>query len=251
MVPRLTVIESSDDRPTYNEWGNFHPPSPELITKLASLGKRCLELELLKSPIHVRDTPEAKAFSLNFREYCVDQVFEDRESPVAQIWSRAHLRMIRLAALVAVGVDMDNPIVTLEYMEWAKAVIVHGVEVIQKRYLQGKVGDKSLALEQRIAVGKLIRKFCKPNAYTTTWDKAYGITKEMWEAKVVTHRYLLNNTYRLGCFKNDHNPAQAFRAVVFELEGNGNLQKIDIAKIKNTKKHGIAYYVTDINGLAR
>ena len=251
LVPRLTVIESSDDRPTYNEWGNFHPPSPELITKLASLGKRCLELELLKSPIHVRDTPEAKAFSLNFREYCVDQVFEDRESPVAQIWSRAHLRMIRLAALVAVGVDMDNPIVTLEYMEWAKAVIVHGVEVIQKRYLQGKVGEKSLALEQRIAVSKLIRKFCKSGAYTTTWDKAYGITKDMWKARVVTHRYLLNNTYRLGCFKNDHNPAQAFRSLLAELEVNGNLQKIDMAKVKNTQKHGVAYYVTDINGLAK
>lgn len=248
LVPRLTVIEASGERPTFNQWNNSNPPAPELVHKLASLGKRCLELELLKVPIHVRDTEEANAFHIAFREYCTDQVYADRKSPIAQIWSRAHLRMIRLAALVAVGINIDNPIVGIEEMQWAKSVILHGVHVIQHKFKQGEVGEISYSLEQRKAVGKIIRHYCKVSYYPK-WEKAYGINKEMHSARVITNRYLQNNTNNLQCFRKERVPAQAFKTCINELVENGNLVKVDIASLKKAGKHGIAYYVTDLAGL--
>ncbi len=249
LIPRLTVIESNDARPTYNENHNKIKPSGELVTKIAMLAKRCLELEMLKTPIDIQETPEATAFHVAYRETCTDRVFADRDNPIAQIWTRAHLRLLRLAGLVAVGCDPDQPVMTLEHCQWAHTVIEHGCHTVITRFNAGQVGEVNYLLEQRRLLAKTIYKYCHAR-YSDTWYKAYGISSDMFKARVITHRYLVNSTKQHSCFRNDRNPQMSFKNVLQELLDAGNIEKIDMKKVKDSGRSGLAYYVLDLRGLA-
>lgn len=248
LVARLTVIQSSDERPIYNENHNKIKPSGELVTKIAMLAKRALELEMLKTPIDIAETPEANAFQQQYRETCTDRVFADRDNPAMQIWTRAHLRLLRLAGLVAVGCDPDNPIVSLDHYKWALPIIEHGCNSIIARFNAGGVGEVNYLLEQRALMAKAIYKFCKAK-YSDKWYSSYGISSEMFKQRVITHRYLLNTTKQYSCFRNDRNPQNAFKMVIQELIDAGNLVKVDMQKVKDSGRSGLAYYVTDLRGM--
>lgn len=250
LVARLTVIQSSDERPIYNENHNKIRPSAELVTKIAMLAKRCLELEMLKTPIDIEETLEAKAFQEQYRETCTDRVFADRDNPAMQIWTRAHLRLLRVGGLVAVGCDPDRPVVTLKAYEWAYTIIEHGCKSIIAQFEKGKVGEVNYLLEQRALLAKTIHRYCA-NKYSDNWYKSYGISSDMFKARVITHRYIMQNTTKHSCFRNDNYPVAALKNCIQELIDSGNLVKVDMQKVKDSGRSGIAYYVTDLRGMGQ
>lgn len=248
LISRLTVIECENRRPKYNKNHNKTKPAPELVWRIGAIAKRCLELEMLKTPIDIGETPEATEYHTAYRELCIDRVFDNQDDSAQQIWTRAHLRLLRLAGLVAVGCNPDTPVMTVEHLEWAKAVIEHGCNRIIRQFKLGQVGETNYLLEQRTLINKTVYKFCK-TGYSPNWEKAFGVSKTMYDARVITHRYLMALTNKHACFRNDRNPQNAFRSVVQELIDSGVLVKVDMQKVKDSGRAGLAYYVTDLNGL--
>lgn len=248
LVSRFTVIESVDVRPTFNKLNNKIEIPKDLIWKLGSVARRCMELEQLNQVINIEQTEEAEKFHLQFREQCTDEMFKDRESALGNIWNRAHLRVLRLAGLLAVGQNPDNPVVTITELMWAKDLVLHGIEMVTKRFAAGQVGETSYALEQRIATGRVIHKY-----YVSGWRdlylKSYGITKSMYDSKVIPHRYLQIALCVLACFKNDRNSVHSLRVTIDEFINAGNLVKVDMKSVKASGKSGVAYYIVDAKNL--
>lgn len=241
LVSRFTVFECHDKRPVYNKANNSFPPDAAIIWKLATLVKRCIEKDQTNEVINIAETEDATAYHMAFRELCTDRAFEDRDSPTAQIWTRAHLRLLRLAGLAAVCVNPDAPCVDLTELAWAEQVVNHGIYAMLRRFESGQVGEKSLYLEQKNLLLRVLKTFWK-NGYCKKVESG-SITAAMYDSKIVSQRYLQMYSMKHACFRNEKNATQAFKNIVTEFIESGLLSKIDMQRVKDSGRTGLGYYV--------
>jgi len=71
----------------------------------------------------------------------------------------------------------------------------------------------------------------------------------MFDVKIVTNRYIQNNVTKHTGFRKDRNPLLAFKNIIQEFIDNGILERIDMGKIKDSPRRGIAYYIRDVESL--
>jgi hypothetical protein len=166
LMGRFTVVECPDVRPFYND-APTNAPSKGLLDRLKSLARRVIRHNQRDDsvPTVVGETPDAKAFQLAYQKSCQDKEWENSHSnPNNIIWSRAHIRLLRLGALIAVGNNPDGPTVTIEDYQWAETLIDRSIQAVVKRFESGDVGTVSAAFKQRQAVGTLVqnRDFVNP-----------------------------------------------------------------------------------------
>lgn len=250
LIPRFTVVEASTAKVEYNENHSKVIPDSYLIDRLVGTVKRAMNLHQLQSVINVIETPEARREHLEFMQLCYNKALEDRDSAEGKLYSRAHLRLLRLAGLLAVGINPDNPVMTQECVRWAKGFIVQGIANVVARFNAGTIGAANYSVEQKILVGRTIRKYYE-GKYRDSYLKSWDISEEMFKARIVTHRYIHSNSYKHACFRLDRNADLSFKTTIQQLIDTGVLVKVDMGKTKDSPRHGLAYYVLDVNGLAR
>lgn len=242
LVSRFTVIEASEERPKYNQCGNKLIVDDQTQNALSIYARKCLELCMTKSPLIVQQDDFANKFSQQCREYCTDQAFKDRESNISELWNRAHLRWLRLAALVATGVNPEQPIITEVECLWAWSVIEYGMKCIQGAFENGKTGQVNYEMEQRDLIEKTLYKY-KKSTYDNVWEKNYGISKEMFEAHIITWRYLQLHCLYHKCFKMMQHSAFVLKNMISDFEMGGKLQKIDMGQVRNSGRKGLGWYI--------
>jgi hypothetical protein len=207
LISRFTVIQCNGLRPVYNRPGASLEPDPGLVSKLATLARYCLQNNETNSVWVVTEDEQASKFHTKYEKECNDKVWADREDPIASIWNRALIKVLRLGALVAIGNSMvtnNPPLITLQDYLWAKDVIERGIRVVQKRFESGDVGDKPDAAEQSKAIENAIVKFCK-GPYKEAWQRDYHISREQHKQKIFTFRYIHAYTKHKTCFlKRDY-----------------------------------------------
>ncbi len=248
LVARFTVVEATGARTEYNVNHGTVAPSVQLIDKLVGVARRSLQLTQINSFVEVQETPEANTEHMKFMQECYEKAFEDRDSAEGKLYSRAHLRLLRLAALVAVGINPDNPVMTVECVRWARAFIVHGIAAVAARFEAGRVGDINYTVEQRLRVMQCLKRYWSAG-YLESYGKTFGINKEMFDVKIITNRYIQLSVTKHLAFRKDRNPLLAFKNIIQEFIDNGILEKIDMGKIKDSPRRGIAYYIRDIDQL--
>lgn len=245
LVARFTIIDAKDKRPTFKDSINIQPP-PQLVIDLASLSKKCREIEMLKAAIQVDHTPDAQAAMYHYRDYCIDNAWKDRDNPILQIWTRAYERMIRLAALAAVGINTSKPIITIEHVQWACSVIENGMKVVLKRFEQGKVGEISYSLEQTDLVKSVIRKYIN-SPFNPKYDTSYRVTREMHSQKIMPYSYIQQLTRAYACFRKEKNPAFVLSNLLKDMVVAGDLKEFDMEKAINSTRAGKGYIVLHVS----
>jgi hypothetical protein len=245
LVARFTVVEATGERTEYNKQHGTIKPSPILVDKMIGIAKRAMQLAQINNVIEVQETPDATAEHMKFMEECYARAFEDRDSAEGKLYSRAHLRLLRLAALIAVGINPDVPVMTVDCIRWARAFIVHGIAAVAARFEAGRVGEINYVVEQRLLLMRCLKNYWR-SGYHETYGSVYGINKEMYDVKVITNRYIQNNVTKHIGFRKDRNPLLAYKNIVQEFVDNGVLERIDMGKIKDSPRRGIAYYIRDI-----
>lgn len=248
LVSRFMVVEATGARTEFNKNHGSIPPNPILVDKLVGLAKRAMQLGQINGKVDVQETPDANAEHMKFMQECYEMAFVDRDSAEGKLYSRAHLRLLRLAALVAVGINPDNPVMTVECVRWARAFIVHGIAAVAARFEAGRVGEINYTTEQRLLVMRCLKAYWK-SGYKESYSTSFGINKPMYDVKIVTHRYIQLNVTKHTGFRKDRNPLLAFKNIIQEFVDNGILEKIDMGKIKDSPRRGIAYYIRDIESL--
>jgi hypothetical protein len=248
LVARFTVIEATGARTEFNELHDSIPPNPLLIDKLAALGRRAMQLAQIESPVEVQETPDAKESHMQFMQECYEKAFTDRDSAEGKLYSRAHLRLLRLAALIAVGINPDNPVITADIVRWSRAFIVQGIAAVSARFEAGRIGEINYTLEQRLIMIKVLKNYWMSH-YQKAYETNYAINEEMFNMKIVTNRYLQANVRGAIGFRKDRNPLLAYKNMIQEFIDNGILEKIEMGKIKDSARRGLAYYIKDIDSL--
>lgn len=116
-LPRFLVIEYRGERPRRNRNAWAAPPA-DLVTKVSDLCTNVLSMEQGATCAVVGIEVDALRMLDKFDEFADEQM--RGSSLVTQLlWNRGHLKALRLAALVAVGVNPYAPTVTQDIALWA------------------------------------------------------------------------------------------------------------------------------------
>jgi hypothetical protein len=137
LVPRFIIIECEGPFPPFNDVQNVEP-DPLLLQRLTALLTTVTFAKHNHTHHVVPQCPDAARALMAFRDVCRERVAADEQ--LGDIWNRAHLNALRVATLIAVGVDHQDPCVTLEHAEWAIRLIEHSSSRVFSRYDRGATG---------------------------------------------------------------------------------------------------------------
>jgi hypothetical protein len=150
LVPRFLVIEYAGLRPPSNIKA-FHSPSGNLVAKLVSVCQTVLTMRNNDTCSPVQIDRWAHGILECYNVHADDRINNAGEDEVIkQLWNRAHIKALKLAALVAVGCNIHQPIVTKEVAEWAIKLVTVDIDNMTLHFTSGAVGQGDHVQEAEI-----------------------------------------------------------------------------------------------------
>lgn len=244
-MSRFCVIEYCGDRPAKNAHRMQHP-APAIVERLQRIMQHSDLAIGSGNNQEVVFSDDARTLLDRFEDECDAAIHAAGEDEsLRQLWNRAHLKALRVAALLAVGDHYLNPIVTAEQAEWAVTLMRHGIAAFDRRIRQGEVGEGSDGGREQKVI-ELCKEFI-----TLPADKLPGWLKNgraMQEAGIVPRRYLQQRTQRFAAFerfKLGH--TAALNMAIKTAVTNGKLMDVKGDKlVENFSFHGQAYRVLNL-----
>ena len=243
LLPRFIVIEYHGERPSLNEEA-CSAPNSWLVEKLAELCRHCLELNRRGQPVEVQLTDEARLMFDDFNSYADEQIRGSGEV-TRQLWNRAHLKALKLAALVAVGWNPYMPTITPDFALWAIQLEKASIRNLLARFEAGEVGEMSSEdIRVKRVIGAIIAYCQKP------WHelKSYDVRGDLHEKRIVTYTYIHKKLAATAPFKKQNNqePTRLIKEALRTLVDRGDI--VEISKVVMARDHqsnGLAYMVAN------
>jgi hypothetical protein len=249
LLPRFCIIEYKGDRPPFNKNHKSTVPSPILVDGFSTLCQYALNLNNGDNVVDVGFTPEAEQLFDKFNELC-DAKINSGIDVAQELWNRAHIKSLKLAALLAVGVNLYNPIIDEECANWALNLVKNDVANILSRFETGDIGGTSVQNEQIVEVRKACYKYLAVD--WSELEKINGASMVTWNLKVIPYSYLSQVCRPKACFKTDKaGPVQAIKTCIQSMIDCGEIQELTAP---NKTKIGLGagarvFAVGDINKL--
>lgn len=244
LLPRFTIIEYDGPRVPRNRNAAMAKPSTQLIERLSDLCIQATMLNTQNVPVEVGYEPDALAEIDAFDVECDARVnmTDSHDDAINQLYNRAHLKVLRLAALVAVGCNSYSPKVTLSQALWAINVVRNDVKTILDRFNSGEVGANSLEVKQINELKRMIVKYLT-DPYSEV--AKYGTSAAMHNERVVPYAYLQRRLVNMAAFKADRNtPTAAIRNTLRILCERGDIAECNSAELlKKFGSRGLAYAI--------
>ena len=246
--PRFTTLEYHGPRPPFNRDHASVVPSMHLVDWFAALSDTSLKLNAHNQALDVTYTPEAEAFLNQVDKYADDEINNSEREVIKQLWNRAHIKTLKLAALVAVGcVDFNSeqqqPVITLEVAQWAYDIISRDVRSITRKFEMGEVGNNS---EESKQVTDLIAAVVKYVRGSYDDVKRYGPSQELHDAKVIPYQYLQRKLVALASFRHDRvGSTNAIKRTIAMLIDEGALVEVGRADMQKHNARGRGYMISD------
>lgn len=244
LLPRFVIIEYRGDRPDLNEDAAHAKPSPELITAVKKLVAHVNDLAQRNVVINVGFEPDAAELFRKFDNKCDAHIRGSREV-TRQTWNRAHLKAMKLAAVVAVGIDHINPVIGPLCADWAIRLVEADALNILGRFERGEIGDVSgneLLQQDRV---RAVMRECIERPFDEIM-KQYGGDKaedrreqlsKIHAAGLVTHQYLQRRLLNLKLFNGGPGkPSNANMALKRAIERLSENAEIGVANAHVTKR---------------
>ncbi len=231
LIPRFSVLQYNGDRPARNRGANIAPPI-ELAQRFTDLiaialtttnNHTCCPVAIDAQGLKTLDDFDAEADAImNATKYEAE----------TQLWNRAHLKALKLAALLAVGVNPHQPTITHACAEWAIDFTRRDITSVAKRFMEGDVGqgDGKQHHDLRRAIEQY---FNAPPA---------SITKSNWAMKmqadkIITYSYLAARTAPIASFRQDKlGSTGALKRGIQRMLDSGML--VEIPKVQLNQKYG-------------
>jgi hypothetical protein len=178
-----------------------------LTDKLASLVANVEQIMHSKRVIIVQISDEALAIQDQFDKYATAQINNTNKETVKQLWNRAHVKVLKLASLIAIGVDMSTPVILPDYIKWSMELVQHDIRALSEKFEQGLIGGNTYEIKQVNEVIRMIKDYVIKD-----WDtlKKYLQGKNMEQlhrAKVIPLAYLNKRLAAVACFRLDRQGA--------------------------------------------
>lgn len=206
-LPRWTIIEYEGDRMPFNKNAGTAKPSEDLINKLATLAEHSIRMNGNNAVINVEATADAQALLDKFDVECDIKINEEKNNVViTQLWNRAHIKALKLAALIAVGLNPYAPVIDLISANYAVELTRHDTNNLLRRFTDGSIGVQHDEVPQRTDMLKAIYAYL-----TGDFNKlsSYGVLRKHFEDKVIPATYLNRKLGPMASYRKDRNGATA------------------------------------------
>lgn len=250
LLPRFLTIQYDKKVPYINE-NTLKIPSPQLIQKIADLITNVLTCQQSNRVIAVNMEEEAVKYSRDFSHLTTDNINQAEMPVLEELWNRAHLKTLKLAALIAVGWNPFSPVIDLSMMKWSKAIVERDIASVVKQFESGFVGGDANEVRQIDKVSKIIKEVLI-NPYGHSLFKS-GVSQLMYQDKVLTVGFFQRKLLSSPHFKTDRIGANAALKRVFEmLVQDGALRPISaMAMHQRYQTSAIAYAIIDTERFTR
>lgn len=230
LVPRFIIIESNGDGPPRNRNAG-HMPDKALVQAVADLATTAYTMSNNNSCMQVELDPTGEAVFDQFEALCDHMRSDSSRGADKELWSRAYLKAIKLAGLLAVGVDMHRPIVTADIAHWAIGLIQSTTETIVRRFNNGEIGQGEVQHESEIR--KAVHRYI---AMTPAQRKANKCPADLLEHEVIPFSYLRDQLRRRASFRDaKQGLVRAIEVAVKDAIAAGILKRIPASQMVANK----------------
>jgi hypothetical protein len=200
LLPRFMLIEYNGSRPENNPNAvNVYPPA-WLVSKIAQLMAQCKTIMANRQVMNVQSTPAAHKMFHDFDKLADSKINSTDKEIIRQLWNRAHIKVMKIAALIAVGVNYSNPLIEIEHVVWAKNIVENDIKTLSDKFVSGIVGKSSDEIKQIVEIKRMIKLFV-----TEDWSKIklYCNDERLFHAKIIPYSYLNKRLSNVVAFKTD------------------------------------------------
>ena len=196
-LSRFTIIEYRGQRPPANE-KTVIKLTPEELGRFTDIVQTADKIIAARDVVIVNKNEQAKAFLNAFDLKCDAEINKTMDESWRQMWNRAHLKVCRIAANLAVAENFTNPVINLEQSQWALDVILRDIAIMRSRIAAGEVGTSDASRERKLL--DLIKMYLSKPI-----PEGYGIDDAMRKKGIVPRKYLQISTQRSTNFTKQRN----------------------------------------------
>jgi hypothetical protein len=240
-LSRFLVIGYDGDRPVANK-RLLEVPDDALVAALVAICEQAHSQNNLGASQQVGRTEEAAAIMAAFGEECDEQITRTDDESRRQMWNRAELKALRIAALLAVGDHYLSPCISREHIEWAIELVRRDIAMMQKRLEGGDIGSGDKARERKVV--HILRDYITRGSI----PKSYRVPPQMHKDGLVPRNYLQVRTQSVSAFHGHKLGAnRALEETVAACIANGWLMEVKHDKVvEGYNHHGKTYRILDL-----
>jgi hypothetical protein len=204
LLPRFLTIEYAGKRPANNEASANAYPSFALIDMMRTIVAHVQAVQAANNVVNVELNDQAVQLMKDFDRYADTQIngANSRETN-RHMWNRAHLKALKLAAIVAVGLNPHYPVVDLDCAQWATDLVVRDITNILERFERGEVGSGAMGANEAKQIADMIGVITRFMRGDGTDAAKYGIPGNMHMQGVFTLTALTRRLMAVASFRND------------------------------------------------
>lgn len=203
LIPRFSIFEYSGPRPMRNPMP-FMSPAAGLVNQFAGLLAVALAAKQNRVHCPVPMDGEAKRKLDEFDALATDQINADQGDIARQLWNRAHLKALKLAALVAVGINPHSPSVDKICAEWAIALTQRDISKLLDKFSAGDIGFGDVRMESDVK--RAVEDYL---GLTHRKRREYDVPETLIDKELVPLCYLRRRLRTLSSFRNDRRGSSA------------------------------------------
>jgi len=203
LIPRFSIIEYTGPRPPRNLHMDVCPPKP-IVDALVALAAVALGSQQNKTCTQIQIADSEAAALLDAFDTKADAAINATGADTdKQLWNRAHLKALKLSALLAVGENVYHPQIQHHHAEWAIEFVERDVNGMLDHYANGTVGygDHRLSHEIREAFAAYLALSSKQRAVT------YKVPTHLQDKPIAPYSYFVRRLQRKACFQQDRRGA--------------------------------------------
>lgn len=247
LLPRFMCIEYTGPRPGLNKKHQSVEPDAALIERLSELATNCLMLQQNNKVLHITLDSQAQTFADDFERSTTQNINNSEIVVAKELWNRAHLKMLKLAGLIALGINPYEPVITLDCVQWAHTLVDRDVQNVFTRFESGKIGKSTSEGNQTQELSTAIKEYLY-RPFDATLQK-YQVDSRMHADRVIGLSYIQRRLQQRNSFRNDRMGATiAIKRAVEALVADGAIQEVRMLDVKKRyEKVQKVYVVTDLS----
>jgi hypothetical protein len=241
-LSRFTIVEYLGSRPPLNEQHKkvqMGTEMQELLVRIFGFSKHINDNNSGACDVGI-DEPSS-LFLHSFDKKCDREINGTQNEGWRQLWNRAHLKVFRIAALLAIADNYAVPIIRIQHATWAYDLIMRDIGIMIRRMDNGEVGSSDSTRENKLLA------LCKSYLMNPI-AASYGVPELMHKEGVIPRKYFQISTQKVSCFAT-HKLGQvtSMDMTIRSLVDGGYL--LEIAKAESVQKyafHGKAYRILNL-----
>lgn len=239
-LSRFTIIEYAGDRPPTNH-KQVMEMSEAAKQHFRDMIMQVITLNKTGRNHMVGRTDEAGNILVEFDKECDRQIKSTKDESWRQMWNRAHLKVVRISALLACATDNINPVAGVAEVNWALEVVRADIAMMTKRIQSGDVGQDDTSRERKML--DITKEYLSKPI-----KDSYGIPASMHREGIIPRKYLQLRTQQLNSFKSFRNGAiAALDSSLKSLCDSGYFIEMPKDKVAEAYSfHGRCYRVMDV-----